>query len=98
MVLQLQRDITQEEYGIIYKASLNDDRQVVVKVLKESKGSVKKIVNKVVIICRTSHVNIIKLSEFCYEKITKHLFINSCLIVLWINSYISRNFSISFLI
>ncbi|XLT42380.1 hypothetical protein HN873_034984 [Arachis hypogaea] len=55
------------EYGIVHKTSLNDGCQVVIKVLKESKGSVEEFVNEVVTISRKSHVKIVSLLGFCYE-------------------------------
>ncbi|MED6120984.1 hypothetical protein PIB30_025761 [Stylosanthes scabra] len=56
-------------YGIVYKASLaNNGQQVAVKILKESKGSVKEFVDEVFIISRTSHVNIVSLVGFCYDN------------------------------
>ncbi|MED6140221.1 hypothetical protein PIB30_091111 [Stylosanthes scabra] len=55
-------------YGIVYKASLADGQQVAVKILKESKGSVEEFVDEVFIISRTSHVNIVSLLGFCYQK------------------------------
>ncbi|MED6120973.1 hypothetical protein PIB30_025750 [Stylosanthes scabra] len=55
-------------YGIVYKASLADGQQVAVKILKESKGSVEEFIDDVFIISRTSHVNIVSLLGFCYEK------------------------------
>ncbi|RYR79660.1 hypothetical protein Ahy_A01g004466 [Arachis hypogaea] len=60
--------IGQGRYDVVCKASLNDGRQVTVKVVKETKGSVKEFVNKVVIMNKTSHVNIIvSLLGFCYK-------------------------------
>ncbi|MED6120971.1 hypothetical protein PIB30_025748 [Stylosanthes scabra] len=61
-------------YGIVYKASLADGQQVAVKLLKESKGSVEEFVDEVFIISRTSHVNIVSLLGFCYEKNKRALF------------------------
>ncbi|XP_015948019.1 receptor protein kinase TMK1-like [Arachis duranensis] len=55
-------------YGIVYKASLADGQQVAVKILKESKGSVEEFIDEVFIISRTSHMNIVSLLGFCYEK------------------------------
>ncbi|MED6186722.1 hypothetical protein PIB30_069476 [Stylosanthes scabra] len=55
-------------YGIVYKASLANSEQVAVKILKESKGTVKEFVDDVFIISRTSHVNIVLLLKFCYDK------------------------------
>ncbi|MED6223817.1 hypothetical protein PIB30_077833 [Stylosanthes scabra] len=55
-------------YGIVYKANLADGQQVAVKILKESKGSVEEFIDEVFIISRTSHVSIVSLLGFCYEK------------------------------
>ncbi|MED6186721.1 hypothetical protein PIB30_069475 [Stylosanthes scabra] len=55
-------------YGIVYKASLADGQLVAVKILKESKGTVEEFIDEVFIISRTSHVNIVSLLGFCYEK------------------------------
>ncbi|MED6186724.1 hypothetical protein PIB30_069478 [Stylosanthes scabra] len=60
-------------YGIVYKASLANGQQVAVKILKESKGSVKEFVDEAFIISRTSHVNIVSLLGFCYDKNKKAL-------------------------
>ncbi|MED6138503.1 PR5-like receptor kinase [Stylosanthes scabra] len=55
-------------YGVVYKASLADGQQVAVKILKESKGTMEEFVEEVFIISRTSHVNIVSLLGFRYEK------------------------------
>ncbi|CAJ2651502.1 unnamed protein product [Trifolium pratense] len=54
-------------YGVVYKASLPDGRQVAVKVLNESKGNGDEFINEVGSISRTSHINIVSLLGFCYE-------------------------------
>ncbi|XP_050911809.1 LEAF RUST 10 DISEASE-RESISTANCE LOCUS RECEPTOR-LIKE PROTEIN KINASE-like 2.1 [Lathyrus oleraceus] len=54
-------------YGVVYKASLNDGRQVAVKLINESKGNGEEFVNEVASISRTSHMNIVSLLGFCYE-------------------------------
>ncbi|XP_058740151.1 receptor-like kinase TMK4 [Vicia villosa] len=53
-------------YGIVYKASLPDGRQVAVKMINESKGNGEEFINEVASISRTSHVNIVSLVGFCY--------------------------------
>ncbi|GAU37791.1 hypothetical protein TSUD_158720 [Trifolium subterraneum] len=60
--------IGQGGYGIVYKASLPDGRQVAVKVINESKGNGEEFINEVASISRTSHVNIVSLLGFCFEK------------------------------
>ncbi|CAK8542636.1 unnamed protein product [Lathyrus sativus] len=54
-------------YGVVYKASLIDGRQVAVKVINESKGNGEEFINEVASISRTSHLNIVSLLGFCYE-------------------------------
>jgi serine/threonine protein kinase len=48
-------------YGVVYKVSLPDSRQVAVKIINESKGNGKEFINEVASISRTSHVNIVVL-------------------------------------
>ncbi|PNY09051.1 serine/threonine protein kinase [Trifolium pratense] len=55
-------------YGVVYKASLPDGRQVAVKVINESKGNGEEFINEVASISRTSHVNIVSLLGFSYEN------------------------------
>ncbi|KAI9128102.1 hypothetical protein K1719_001095 [Acacia pycnantha] len=55
-------------YGVVYKASLPDGRLVAVKVIRESKGSGEEFLNEVASISRTSHVNIVTLLGFCFER------------------------------
>lgn len=55
-------------YGIVYKASLPDGRQVAVKMINESKGNGEEFIDEVASISRTSHVNIVSLVGFCYEN------------------------------
>jgi serine/threonine protein kinase len=54
-------------YGVVYKASLIDGRQVAVKVINQSKGNGEEFINEVASISRTSHMNIVSLLGFCYE-------------------------------
>ncbi|XP_020415884.1 LEAF RUST 10 DISEASE-RESISTANCE LOCUS RECEPTOR-LIKE PROTEIN KINASE-like 2.1 isoform X2 [Prunus persica] len=55
-------------YGTVYKGRLPDGLLVAVKVLSESKGNGgEDFINEVASIGRTSHVNIVTLSGFCYE-------------------------------
>ncbi|KAK7340940.1 hypothetical protein VNO77_21658 [Canavalia gladiata] len=55
-------------YGVVYKAKLSDGRPVAVKVISESKGTGEEFINEVASISKTSHVNIVSLMGFCYEK------------------------------
>ncbi|XP_021806535.1 LEAF RUST 10 DISEASE-RESISTANCE LOCUS RECEPTOR-LIKE PROTEIN KINASE-like 2.5 isoform X2 [Prunus avium] len=55
-------------YGTVYKGRLPDGLLVAVKVLSESNGNGEDFVNEVASIGRTSHVNIVTLSGFCYER------------------------------
>ncbi|XP_058737566.1 LEAF RUST 10 DISEASE-RESISTANCE LOCUS RECEPTOR-LIKE PROTEIN KINASE-like 2.1 [Vicia villosa] len=54
-------------YGVVYKARLNDGRQVAVKLINESKGNGEEFINEVASISRTSHMNIVSLLGYCYE-------------------------------
>nr|XP_023886591.1 LEAF RUST 10 DISEASE-RESISTANCE LOCUS RECEPTOR-LIKE PROTEIN KINASE-like 2.4 [Quercus suber] len=60
--------IGQGGYGVVYKGMLPDGRQVAVKVLSESKGNGEDFINEIASISRTSHVNVVALLGFCYEK------------------------------
>ncbi|XP_065623244.1 LEAF RUST 10 DISEASE-RESISTANCE LOCUS RECEPTOR-LIKE PROTEIN KINASE-like 2.1 isoform X2 [Quercus suber] len=55
-------------YSSVYKGKLPDGKIVAVKVLNESKGNGEDFINEVASICRTSHVNIVTLLGFSYEK------------------------------
>ncbi|KAB1211223.1 hypothetical protein CJ030_MR6G021587 [Morella rubra] len=60
--------VGQGGFGVVYKGTLDDGRDVAVKVLNETKGNGEEFINEVVSISRTSHVNIVALLGFCYEK------------------------------
>ena len=60
--------IGQGGYGAVYKGQLPDGSIVAVKVLKESKGNGEEFINEVASISRTSHVNVVSLLGFCYER------------------------------
>ncbi|XP_057754277.1 receptor-like kinase TMK4 isoform X2 [Arachis stenosperma] len=60
-------------YGIVYKAYLRDGCPIAVKVLTESSGSGEEFLNEVASIGRTSHMNIVSLLGFCYEKYKRAL-------------------------
>ncbi|XP_040371442.1 LEAF RUST 10 DISEASE-RESISTANCE LOCUS RECEPTOR-LIKE PROTEIN KINASE-like 2.4 isoform X2 [Rosa chinensis] len=55
-------------YGTVYKGVQPDGLVVAVKVLSESKGNGEEFINEVASIGRTSHVNIVTLLGFCYER------------------------------
>ncbi|KAG6743131.1 hypothetical protein POTOM_054077 [Populus tomentosa] len=56
-------------FGKVYKGKLLDDgRLVAVKVLKESRDDGEEFMNEVASISRTSHVNVVTLLGFCYER------------------------------
>ncbi|XP_057436522.1 LEAF RUST 10 DISEASE-RESISTANCE LOCUS RECEPTOR-LIKE PROTEIN KINASE-like 2.4 [Lotus japonicus] len=60
--------VGQGGYGVVYKATLPDGRLVAVKVISESDGSGEDFINEVSSISRTSHVNIVSLLGFCYDR------------------------------
>ena len=55
-------------FSIVYRGKLPDGRDVAVKLLNESKENGQGFINEVVSITRTSHVNIVSLLGFCYER------------------------------
>ncbi|KAL1059549.1 hypothetical protein V6Z11_1Z030100, partial [Gossypium hirsutum] len=55
-------------FGSVYKGKLPDCRLVAVKVLSESKENGEDFMNEVASISRTSHVNIVSLLGYCFEK------------------------------
>ncbi|KAG6716306.1 hypothetical protein I3842_04G042800 [Carya illinoinensis] len=65
--------VGQGGYGVVYKGELPDGRIVAVKVLGESKGNGEEFINEVASISRTSHVNIVTLLGFCYERTKRAL-------------------------
>ena len=60
-------------YGCVYKGKLGDGRLVAVKLLNTSKGNGEEVINEVASISRTSHVNIVSLLGFCFERGKKAL-------------------------
>jgi serine/threonine protein kinase len=60
--------VGQGGYGVVYKGKLPDGRMVAVKILSASKGNGEEFINEVASISRTSHVNIVALLGFCYER------------------------------
>ncbi|KAE9615649.1 putative glycerophosphodiester phosphodiesterase, protein kinase RLK-Pelle-LRK10L-2 family [Lupinus albus] len=55
-------------YGGVFKGKLHDQRLVAVKMLNKSKGNGDEFINEVASISRTSHINIVTLLGFCYER------------------------------
>ncbi|XP_062008753.1 LEAF RUST 10 DISEASE-RESISTANCE LOCUS RECEPTOR-LIKE PROTEIN KINASE-like 2.4 [Rosa rugosa] len=55
-------------YGTVYKGKLPDGLLVAVKILNESNGDGEEFINEVASIGRTSHVNVVTLSGFCYQR------------------------------
>lgn len=55
-------------YGHVYKGKQVDGRLVAVKILNESNGNGEEFINEVVSISRTSHVNVVNLLGFCFER------------------------------
>ncbi|XP_059451575.1 PR5-like receptor kinase [Corylus avellana] len=65
--------VGQGGYGVVYKGKLPDGRMVAVKVLNKSKGNGEEFINEVASISRTSHVNIVTLLGYCYERTKRAL-------------------------
>ncbi|KAA8515457.1 hypothetical protein F0562_018932 [Nyssa sinensis] len=55
-------------YGGVYKGKLSDGRLVAVKLLSETKGNGEEFINEVASISRTSHINVVTLLGFCFER------------------------------
>ena len=55
-------------FGCVYEGKLLDGRMVAVKLLNNSKGNGQDFINEVASISRTSHVNIVTLLGFCFER------------------------------
>ena len=68
MTKSFKHKLGQGGFGVVYKASLPDGRHVAVKVIRESMGSGEEFINEIASISKTSHVNIISLLGFCYER------------------------------
>ncbi|KAL5573181.1 hypothetical protein UlMin_022778 [Ulmus minor] len=60
-------------YGAVFKGKLSDGRLVAVKVLSQSKGNGEEFINEVACIGQTSHVNVVNLVGFCYERTKRAL-------------------------
>ncbi|KAL0535575.1 hypothetical protein IC582_029911 [Cucumis melo] len=55
-------------FSTVYKGKLQDGQDVAVKLLKESRENGQDLMNEVVSVTKTSHVNIATLLGFCYER------------------------------
>ncbi|EOA23592.1 hypothetical protein CARUB_v10016790mg, partial [Capsella rubella] len=80
-------------FGIVYKGKLPDSGQVVaVKILKETEGNGEEFINEVASMSRTSHVNIVSLLGFCYER-NKRAIVYEFMPNGSLDKYISKNMS-----
>ncbi|KAG7604174.1 Protein kinase domain [Arabidopsis thaliana x Arabidopsis arenosa] len=80
-------------FGTVYKGKLPDSgRDVAVKILKKSEGNGEEFINEVASMSRTSHVNIVSLLGFCYEK-NKRAIIYEFMPNGSLDKYISENMS-----
>ncbi|KAG8478076.1 hypothetical protein CXB51_027897 [Gossypium anomalum] len=61
-------NLGQGGYGKVYRGKMSDGRFVAVKILNESKGNGEDFMNEVASISRTSHINIVTLLGFCFER------------------------------
>ncbi|KAM4097270.1 hypothetical protein ACJW30_08G168900 [Castanea mollissima] len=68
MTHSFKNKLGQGGYGSVYKGKLLDGRLVAVKVINELKGHGEEFINEVASISRTSHVNVVTLLGYCYER------------------------------
>ncbi|XP_068305637.1 LEAF RUST 10 DISEASE-RESISTANCEUS RECEPTOR-LIKE PROTEIN KINASE-like 2.5 [Pyrus communis] len=68
MTISFRDKIGKGGYGTVYRGKLPDGCLVAVKVLSDSKGNGEEFINEVASIGRTSHVNVVTLFGFCYER------------------------------
>nr|KJB43087.1 hypothetical protein B456_007G183300 [Gossypium raimondii] len=68
MTNQFNDKLGQGGFGSVYKGKLPDGRLVAVKSLNETKSNGEDFMNEVASISRTSHVNIVTLLGFCFER------------------------------
>ncbi|XP_078182391.1 uncharacterized protein LOC144575994 [Carex rostrata] len=61
-------------FGTVYRGRLQDGRLVAVKILHKSSSDIEELLNEIVSIGRTSHVNVVSLLGFCIEG-SKHALI-----------------------
>nr|CAD1834966.1 unnamed protein product [Ananas comosus var. bracteatus] len=60
-------------FGTVFKGKLVDGRDVAVKVLHESNGKGEDFVNEILSISKTSHLNVVMLLGFCFERCSRAL-------------------------
>ena len=60
-------------FGGVYKGKLTDGRSVAVKLLIKWTDDGEEFINEVASISRTSHVNVVNLLGFCYERTKRAL-------------------------
>ncbi|KAL1143766.1 hypothetical protein V6Z11_A11G182400, partial [Gossypium hirsutum] len=68
MINKFNDKLGQGGFGSVYKGKLPDGRLVAVKSLNETKSNGEDFMNEVASISRTSHVNIVTLLGFCFER------------------------------
>ncbi|MED6217349.1 hypothetical protein PIB30_016973 [Stylosanthes scabra] len=74
MTKSFRHKLGQGRFGAVYKGTLPNGRYVAIKVINELKASTgEEFMNEVVSISRTSHVNIVSLLGFSYQKNKKAL-------------------------
>lgn len=73
-------------YGGVYKAKRPNERPIAAKVLMQTKDNGKEFINKVASISKTSHVNLITLLGFCFER--KKLVIIYSLVLFYMSFFI----------
>ncbi|MBA0590281.1 hypothetical protein Gorai_018994, partial [Gossypium raimondii] len=65
---KFQDNLGQGGFGSVYKRKLPDGTFVAVKFLNETKGNGEDFMNEVASISRISHINIVTLFGFCFER------------------------------
>ncbi|KAL7111457.1 hypothetical protein ACP275_05G089200 [Erythranthe tilingii] len=73
MTHQFRDKLGEGSYGIVYKGKLNNEINVAVKVLNNSKGNGEEFVNEVSTIGRIHHVNVVRLVGFCADGFRRAL-------------------------
>ncbi|KAK6921212.1 Protein kinase domain [Dillenia turbinata] len=68
MTTSFKEKLGQGGFGDVYKGKLPDGRLVAVKVLSKLNGNGEEFINEVASIGRTSHVNIVALLGYCFER------------------------------
>ena len=73
MTHSFKNKLGQGGYGSVYKGKLLDNHLVAVKVINDLKGDGEDFINEIASISRTSHVNIVTLLGYCYERTKRAL-------------------------